>query len=130
MLGNCGTIIHPLGIYLKNQGIGCANGNVDVTALNPILERIKNDNVDSNCDGKPDYEELVTCDWGDLQQNQCGVDAPTGDAGSQQPEVAENVIYGCATSPGFGVGGGAAVGISGALAAIAVRRRRRRDVTS
>jgi hypothetical protein len=127
--GECGSIVNPLGLWLEKQGINC--GNASPAALDPLLDQLKNDNVDTNCDGTPDYQQLTSCNWAALRTNDCGLDggSEAGEAGTPVgPDMTENVIYGCATTQAPAVPGAAAVGIASALLGlVGVRRLRRRN---
>jgi hypothetical protein len=130
-LGGCGTVIHPFGEWLMSQGLTCANpinaeSAYTVAAIDPLLTKAQTTQVDSNCDGIPDIDQITMCDWQALEQNECGADGgPTG-PGAPPTIPVENVIYGCSTSPAPVWPGIAGFGVAGALMTRVSRRRRRR----
>jgi hypothetical protein len=127
ILGNCGTIVHPLGKWLMANGVSCAAGTTNLQNLDPLLDELQSKNLDTNCDNKPDYEQLMTCDWGALQtQGTACMDggAPVGDDAGAQPDITENTVYGCTSAPGSRDGAFAATLVCAAL--VASRRRRSR----
>jgi len=124
--GNCGTVIRPFGLWLMSQGITCADQKADTaSSIDPLLDQAKTTQVDTNCDGIPDIEQITMCDWQALEQNECGADGgPNGDAAIAP---VENVISGCSASPAPIWPGVAGFAVAGALVTIVSRRRRRAE---
>ena len=91
--GGLGTATKPFGAYMKSNGLTAFND----TQLKTLLTTLQNESphtTDTNCDGKPDIDQLTTCDWQSLAVDACT--GPTGDGGTAPTET---VIYGCSTSP-------------------------------
>lgn len=90
--GGLGTATKPFGAYMKSNGLTAFND----TQLKTLLTKLQSESphtTDTNCDGKPDIDQLTTCDWQSLAVDACGA---TGDGGTAQTAT---VIYGCSTSP-------------------------------
>ena len=90
--GGLGTATKPLGAYMKSNGLTAFND----AQLKTILTKLQSESphaTDTNCDGKPDIDQLTTCDWQSLAVDACGTSSDGGTAG------AATVIYGCSTSP-------------------------------
>lgn len=123
--GGLGTVTRPFGQWMKSHGLTpFADGE-----LNALLDQAATNNVDSNCDGLVDTDQLKSCDWAALEtlQTTCGTSAP--DAG-----VPITVLYGCSTSPTVAQANGespaipayAALGITGMLVGLLAFKRTRR----
>jgi hypothetical protein len=128
-LGECGTIIRPFGKWLMSQGLTCADGGTvyNVSAIDPLLDQAASTELDSNCDGTPDIEQITMCDWQALEQDSCGADGgPTNAPPGNGAQPVENVIYGCSTAPAPLWPGVAGFGVAGALMTMVSRRRRKR----
>lgn len=110
--GGAGTITKPFGRQMQSYGLV----KYDQASLASALGKMTSNNIDTNCDGLIDTDELKACK--DPNANvQCdgGASASTGDV----------VLYGCGASPG-GPGSSApafaALLVAGALVARARRR--------
>ncbi len=127
-IGQCGSAIRPFGKWLMSQGLTCADGNVYTVAnIDSLLDQAESAQVDSNCDGTPDIEQMTMCDWQALEQNNCGADGgPTGAPPGNGAQPTEDVIYGCSTAPAPLWPGVAGFGVAGVLMTMVSRRRRRR----
>ena len=121
-VGSCGTVVRPFGRWLMSQGLTCKDNSVyQVTNIDPILDEARSTQVDTNCDGKPDIDQITACDWQALEATGCDAGAGGGTA----PEVPQqNVIYGC-SGAGTLVPGSAALALAGLLM-LAARKRRAR----
>ena len=116
--GGLGTATHPFGAWMKSQGL---NAFAD-SKLDSLLDQAKADNIDSNCDGIPDIDQLESCDWPALETK--GTVGCSSDAGAPI-----TIIYGCAASPRTSsdpLPASAALGVAFVLAAALVIKRRRR----
>jgi hypothetical protein len=120
--GGLGTVTHPFGAYMKANGLSIFND----TQLQTLLTKLQNENphtTDTNCDGKPDIDQLTTCDWQSLATvNECGV-STDGGVGPQT----QTIIYGCSASPNEpALPASLAIGIAGFLAASVIRAKTRK----
>ncbi len=119
--GGLGTATRPLGAWMKANGLGAFQDS----KLNTLLDQAKADNLDSNCDGVPDIQQLESCDWPALET--MGT-VSCGDAGATL-----TVLYGCSAAPtapqttsSDPLPASAAIGTTLVLAcAIALKRRAR-----
>ena len=118
--GGLGTATKPLGVYMKSNGLTAFND----AQLKTILTNLQNENphtTDKNCDGKPDIDQLTTCDWQSLSVDACGTSTDGGTAG------AATVIYGCSASPGEpALPASIAIGVVGLLGLTLVRASSRK----
>ncbi len=119
--GGLGTATKPLGVYVKTNGLTAFND----TQLQTILTTLSAENphkTDTNCDGKPDIDQLTTCDWQSLAVDACG-----SDGGGVTPAI----FYGCSTSPAAthdepAFPASIAIGVAGALALSILRAKKRK----
>ncbi len=120
--GGLGTATQPFGVYMKTNGLTAFND----TQLQTLLSTLNAENphkTDTNCDGKPDIDQLTTCDWQSLSVDACGGDGGTG--------VPPAIFYGCTASPAPAHDEPAfpasiAIGVAGALALSIFRAKTRK----
>jgi hypothetical protein len=122
--GGIGTATMPFGAYLKKNGLTAFN-DVALNTLLTDLEAETPHTTDTNCDGKPDIDQLTSCDWQGLATKTVGCDAG-----------AIQIIYGCSTSTVAPTSSAArdepavpapfALGVCGALVVVVVRASSRR----
>lgn len=108
--GGLGTATKPFGAYMKSKGLTAFND----AQLQTILTQLQQENphtTDTNCDGKPDIDQLTTCDWQSLATvDSCGTSTDGGTAPTQL------VIYGCSASPSEpALPASVAIGVAGLL---------------
>jgi hypothetical protein len=121
--GGLGTATKPLGVYMKTNGLTAFND----TQLQTILNTLSAENphkTDTNCDGKPDIDQLTTCDWASLATDAC----TGGDGGTGVPPA---IFYGCSASPTTAhdepaLPASIAIGVGGALALSFRAKKRKR----
>jgi hypothetical protein len=88
--GGCGTATKPFGTWLRQHGLTCST--LDPALLDQLLDQAAAENVDTNCDGVADVDQLRTCQWEELATVN-----DTCDGGPNTlPSV--DVSYGCAQS--------------------------------
>lgn len=110
--GGAGTVTQPFGRQMQIYGLV----KYDQTSLQNALNQMTANNIDSNCNGTIDTDELKACQ--DPNANpQC--DGGTGNLG-------DVVIYGCNASPSSGPGSAAAAIAALLLGGMLARRLRRR----
>ncbi len=121
--GGLGTATKPFGQYLKSNGLTAFND----TELQTLLNTLSAENphtTDTNCDGKPDIDQLTTCDWASLATNAC----TGGDGGTGVPPA---IVYGCSAAPAPSrdepaLPASIAIGVAGALALSIFRAKKRK----
>ena len=110
--GGAGTITQPFGRQMQIYGLV----KYDQASLASALTQMTSNNIDSNCNGTIDTDELKACN--DPNANtQC--DGGTSNLG-------DTVIYGCNASPS-GSGSAAAAIAALLIGGVLVRRTRRRS---
>jgi hypothetical protein len=119
--GGLGTATMPFGAYMKSHGLTAFNDG----KLQTILAQLQAESphtTDTNCDGKPDIDQLTTCDWQGLATK--GAACGGGDGGTGVPV---SVYYGCSATPSDpALPASMAIGIAGVLVVTVIRASSRK----